>query len=81
MLSESLELSKDDQISGFEHRVSNHLTQIARDGKMQTAGPERVFAFLVGLQAEIQNMKLIVNGRLNRIDQALLRQRLKEGYV
>jgi V/A-type H+-transporting ATPase subunit C len=48
---------------------------------MQTAGPERVFAFLIGLQAEMQNMKLVVNGKLNRIDQTLLRQRLREGYV
>ena len=81
ILSESLELPKDEQIWGFEHRIGNHLTQIAREGKMQTAGPERVFAFLVGLQAEIQNMKLVVNGRLNRMDQTLLRQRLREGYV
>jgi V/A-type H+-transporting ATPase subunit C len=81
ILSESLELPGDEQISGFEHRIASHLTQIARDGKMLTAGPERVFAFLVGFQAEIQNMKLVVNGRLNHIDQALLKQRLKEGYV
>jgi len=26
-------------------------------------------------------MKLVVNGKLNRIDQTLLRQRLREGYV
>ena len=81
ILSESVRLPEDEQISGFELKVTNHLTKIARDGKMQTAGPERVFAFLVGLQAEIQNMKLVVNGRLNRIDQTLLRQRLREGYV
>jgi V/A-type H+/Na+-transporting ATPase subunit C len=81
ILSESLELPRDEQISGFELKVTHHLTRVARDGKMQTAGPERVFAFLVGLQAEIQNMKLVVNGRLNRIDQTLLRQRLREGYV
>ena len=81
ILSESLELPRDEQISGFELKVTHHLTRVARDGKMQTAGPERVFAFLVGFQAEIQNMKLVVNGRLNRIDQALLKQRLKEGYV
>jgi len=81
ILFESLGLPRDEQISGFEHGVSNHLTQIARDGKMLTAGPERVFAFLVGLQAEIQNMKLVVSGRLNRIDQAVLRERLREGYV
>ena len=71
----------DDQISGFELRITHHLTRIAGNAKMQTAGPERVFAFLVGLQAETQNMKLVVNGRLNRIDQTLLRQRLREGYV
>jgi V/A-type H+-transporting ATPase subunit C len=81
ILSEALKLTRDEQISGFEVEVSHHLTHMARDGKMQTAGPERVFAFLVGLQAEIQNMKLVVNGRLNRIDQTLLKQRLKEGYV
>lgn len=81
ILSEALELTRDEQISGFEVGVTHHLTHMARDGKMQTAGPERVFAFLVGLQAEIQNMKLVVNGRLNRIDQTLLKQRLKEGYA
>ncbi len=81
ILTESVKLPEDEQIPGFELKVTNHLTKIARDGKMQTAGPERVFAFLVGLQAEIQNMKLVVNGKLNHIDQALLRQRLKEGYV
>jgi len=81
ILSESLELPQDDQISGFEFRIANHLTRIAGRAKMQTAGPERVFSFLVGLQAEIQNLKLVVNGRLNRIDRGLLRQRLREGYV
>ncbi len=81
ILAESSRLAEDEQIPNFELKVSNHLTKIARDGKMQTAGPERVFAFLVGFQAEIQNMKLVVMGRLNRIDQTLLRHRLREGYV
>jgi len=81
MLSESLELPEDEQISGFELRAANHLTRIARDGKLQTAGPERVFAFLAGLHVEVQNLKLVTNGRLNRIDKTLLRQRLRECYV
>ena len=81
ILSESIELHGDEQISGFELRVSNHLTRFARDGKIQTAGPERVFSFLAGLHVEVQNLKLVMNGRLNRIDQALLRQRLRECYV
>ncbi len=81
ILSESLELPQDDQIWGFELRIANHLTRIARHAKMQTAGSERVFSFLVGLHVEIQNLKLVVNGKLNRIDRALLRQRLRESYV
>ncbi len=80
-LSESLELPQEDQISGFELRISNHLTRISGQAKLQTAGPERVFSFLAGFQVEIQNLKLVVNGRLNRIDRNLLRQRLRETYV
>ena len=81
ILSESMELQEDEQISGFELKVINHLMRIARDGKIQTAGPERVFSFLAGLHVEVQNLKLVMNGRLNRIDQTLLRQRLRECYV
>jgi len=82
ILSESLELyDEDEQISGFDLKVSNHLTKVARDGKIQTAGPERVFSFLAGLHVEMQNLKLVINGRLNRIDQSLLKQRLRECYV
>ncbi len=81
ILSESLELPQDDQISGFELRIANHLTQVAGYAKLQTAGPERVFSFLAGFQVEIQNLKLVVNGRMSRIDRNLLRQRLREGYV
>ena len=81
LFAESMELEMDDQISGFELRATNHLVRIARDGKFQTAGPERVFSFLSGFLVEMQNLKLVVTGRLNRIDQSLLKQRLKDCYV
>lgn len=81
ILSESMELQEDEQISGFELKVTNHLIRLARDAKIQTAGPERVFSFLAALHVEVQNLKLVMNGRLNRIDQTLLRQRLRECYV
>ncbi len=81
LLSESLELPGDDQISGFELRITDYLTRIAGNAKMQTAGPERVFSFLAGLRVEIQNLKLVVNGRRNHLDRTLLKQRLREGYV
>lgn len=81
LFNESLESYADDQISSFDLKVTNYLTRIARDGRLQTAGPERVFSFLAGLSVEMQNLKLVVTGRLNRIDQDLLKERLKDCYV
>jgi V/A-type H+-transporting ATPase subunit C len=81
LFNESLESYADDQISSFDLKVTNYLTRIARDGRLQTAGPERVFSFLAGLSVEMQNLKLVVTGRFNRIDQDLLKERLKDCYV
>lgn len=66
------------QLSRFELLNANHVLTMVQDGRMQTAGPERVFAFLTMLHAEMQNLKLIVTGRLNKIDPGLLGERLRE---
>lgn len=75
-----LQMPSDEQVPIFELRVMNALIQSASDARIETAGPERVYAFLLGFQAEIQNLKLVVSGRLNRIDKDLLVQRLRHVY-
>ena len=81
LLNDALNLPDDERISGFELMVSNLLAHIAKEGKMQTAGPERVFAFLEGFRNEIHNLRLVVNGRLSGINPDVLRQRLRESYA
>jgi vacuolar-type H+-ATPase subunit C/Vma6 len=81
LLAEALEFRSDEKISGFQLKVVNYLTRLIHDGRLQTAGPERVFSFLTGLNVEMQNLKLVVTGRLNRIDKDLLKERLKDCYV
>jgi hypothetical protein len=44
-------------------------------------GPERVFAYLVGLRAAARNLKIVVGGRLNHINPALLTERLRWAYA
>jgi V/A-type H+-transporting ATPase subunit C len=73
-------VEEDEQASRFELLTVNQRLRLAQDGRMQTSGPERVFAFLAGLHAEMQNLKLIVTGRLNNIDPVLLGERLREVY-
>lgn len=80
LMAAALGMPIDEQVSSFEQQVVNHVLALASDGRLQTAGPERVYSFLAGLQAEMQNLKLVVSGKLNRIDAAVLRQRLREVY-
>ena len=80
LLAEAAKRHEDEQMSQFELLVADYLTRLAKDGQLQTAGPERVFSFLVGLYQEMQNIKLVVCGRLSRIAPAVLRQRVRECY-
>ena len=79
-LAEALRAEQGEQASRFELLAINYRLGLVQDGRMQTAGPERVFAFLTRFHAEMQNLKLIVTGRLNKIDPALLGERLREVY-
>ncbi|OPX93450.1 MAG: V-type ATP synthase subunit C [Syntrophorhabdus sp. PtaB.Bin006] len=80
ILGEALQWPYTEQVSRFELLGVNHCIRLAADGRLQTAGPERVFAFLTGLHSEMQNLKLAVSGRLNRIEPTLLKERLREVY-
>ncbi|OPY72157.1 MAG: V-type ATP synthase subunit C [Syntrophorhabdus sp. PtaU1.Bin050] len=80
ILDEALQWPYNEQVSRFELLAVNHCIRLAADGRLQTAGPERVFAFLTGLHSEMQNLKLAVSGRLNRIESTLLKERLREVY-
>jgi len=78
---EALQRPEDEQVIFFEQLASNYLTELARRGKLQIAGPERVFGYMWGLNIEKFNLKLSINGRLNTIDANLLKSRLRECYV
>ncbi len=81
LMAQALGLDEDDQLAGFNLKTTDYMTRLAQDGKFQTAGPERVFAFLAGLAVEMQNLKLVVAGRLNRIGRDFLKLQLRETYV
>ncbi|HPP07126.1 MAG TPA: V-type ATPase subunit, partial [Syntrophorhabdaceae bacterium] len=78
---ECCEYEEVDHISIFDFKVNNYLSNIAHAGAYQTAGPERAFAFLLGLLTELQNLKLVVMGRMNNIDREFLKARIKDPYV
>ncbi len=79
-LARALQMPYDDQVSTFELKVTNFVLHLAAFARLETSGPERVFAFLMALEAEMQNLKLVVTGKINRIHEDILGQRLRYVY-
>ena len=79
-LSRALQMPFDEQVSTFELKVENLVVHMASYARLETSGPERVFAFLAALEAEMQNLKLVVTGKINRLDDDVLAQRLRYIY-
>lgn len=71
----------EEQMLRFDQLLSNHIMAMAQKGKLQTAGPERVFGYLWGLSVEAYNLKLLISGRINGISPELLKSRLRTCYV
>lgn len=81
LFQEASEAPEEEQVVRFEQISADYLTDLARRVKMQTMGPERVAGFLWGLWVEAFNLKLVISGRLNKIDADLLKSRVRACYV
>lgn len=77
----AFEVEEDEQVSTFETLLANHLTELAQRVKLQTAGPERVAGYLWGLWIAAYNLKLVISGKLNNLDENLLKKRIRNTYV
>ena len=65
----------------YEVATDNYLLDILRPAKYTPFGPERVFGYLCGFTAEVFNLKLVLGGKVHRIENNLLKERLRNTYV
>ncbi|NUO07670.1 MAG: V-type ATPase subunit [Candidatus Brocadia sp.] len=65
----------------YEVVTDNYLLDIIRPVKYIPFGPERVFGYLCGFTTEVFNLKLVLGGKVQRIENKLLRERLRKTYV
>jgi hypothetical protein len=65
----------------YEVATDNYLLDILRPAKYTPFGPERIFGYLCGLTTEVFNLKLVLGGKMHRIENNLLRERLRKTYV
>ncbi len=72
---------KNINLTKCEKLLDNYLLDIIKPVKYVTFGPERIFGFLCGLSVEAYNLKLLIGGKVNKIENQLLKDRLRNCYV
>jgi len=65
----------------YEVATDNYLLDMLRPVKYIPFGPERVFGYLSGLATEVFNLKLLLGGKVHRVENDLLRERLRKTYA
>jgi len=65
----------------YEVATDNYLLDMLRPVKYIPFGPERVFGYFCGLTTEVFNLKLLLGGKVHRVENNLLRERLRKTYA
>jgi len=69
------------RIGEFARQAAEALADYARRARSVAFGPERVFGYAIGMEAEVFNLKLMVGGRAAGVAPELLEERLRPCYV
>ena len=70
-----------DPLGRFGAAVGAYLTGLLDEAKGVVFGPEKLYRYLWGLEAEAENLRLLVGGRLNGIEGSELRPRMRGTFA
>ncbi|AXY25030.1 hypothetical protein CL176_02745 [Suicoccus acidiformans] len=79
---ERLSLASRDSLRAFEKALDDTVTRdYLSEASMEVFGPLPSVAFLEAKETEVRNIRLILTSKLNDIDPALTRERMREHYA
>lgn len=82
LVSESIiEYLKSNSLSGLEINIDNYIMNFVRDAKFISMGVEPVFAYLYARETENKNLRIVLAGKLNKVDSSIIKERLRDNYV
>lgn len=82
MLRESMEYyTKTDSFAVLEKNIDNYLMNYMKKAKFFNLGLEPVVVYMYARETEIRNLRIILVGKLNKVSESLIRERLRESYV
>ena len=72
---------KETSLALLEKRADDYLMQLARAARSSTFGAEVPIAYLLALESEGKNLRILLAGKRAGLDGATLRARMREHYV
>ncbi|MCM8709608.1 V-type ATP synthase subunit C [Clostridium sp. SYSU_GA19001] len=82
MLKESMEYYfKTDSLAILEKNIDNYLMNYMKKAKFINLGPEPIVVYILARETEIKNIRIILVGKLNKVSENLIRERLRDSYV
>ncbi|MBN2851487.1 MAG: V-type ATPase subunit, partial [Clostridia bacterium] len=73
--------TKDKDFAQMEKEMDNMLITITKEAKFITLSVETVIAFVLGIEFELKNLKMILEGKFNNVPETVIKERLRETYV
>ncbi len=71
---------EDNNLFKLEKEVEDYKTRYARQAKRFSYGPEVIFAYYLAKQNAIQNIRIILTGKINNLPKKEIRKTLREAY-
>ena len=72
---------KEGLLSRYEKYTSDYLMEKLEPALYAVFGPERVFGYLAGLTAELFNLRLLIGGKVNKLNPQIIKTALRRTYV
>ncbi len=68
-------------LAAFEKLIDDRLLRMTTEARYIALGPEPVIAYLMAKENEIKNLRIIFTGKINRLPENTIRERLRETYA
>ena len=75
------EYTSSGNISSLDALYDNYIMNHAKDAKRVNFGPEPLIAYIIAKETEIKVIRIIMVGKINKVNTEIIRERLRDLYV
>jgi|GEM_PF-6030370 len=73
--------AKEKDFSGMEKTIDNILIKLIRETRFSSLSVDNMIAFILGVESELKNLRIIIEGKANNVSESVIKQRMRDTYV